>query len=147
MTDHRKLDRLLDLRRHEEQRRAVELAMARGALIDAEGAVSKLTRQRVELEELVNNGEAGSIGHVKTTRLLIEQVDQGLHNARTVLALAESAVAEKLQALTQAHQNCEALERIIAPRQAHARAQERSADQKAQDEIAAHRFRSGGRAS
>ena len=147
MTDHRKLDRLLDLRRHEEQRRAAELAMARGALIDASEAVSKLTSQRAELEALVSEGGAGSIGQVKTTRLLIEQVDQGLRNARTVLALAEAAVAEKLESLEKAHQNCEALERIIAPRHAQARALERMADQKAQDEIAAHRFRRGGKAS
>ena len=147
MTDHRKLDRLLELRRHEEQRRAAELAMARSALIDASEAVAKLTAQRAELEALVAEGGADSIGQVKTTRLLIEQVDQGLHNARTVLALAEATVAEKIEALEQAHQNCEALERIIAPRYAQARALERMADQKVQDEIAAHRFRSGGKAS
>lgn len=147
MTDHRKLDRILEIRRHDEQRRAVELAMARSALGDAAAAVSRLKAQRAELEALATEGGAASVGQVKTARLLMEQIDQGLHNARTVLALAEAAVAEKVEALEKAHQNCEALEKIIAPRQERARALERMADQKAQDEIAAHRFRSGGKVS
>lgn len=141
MTDHQKLSRLLDLRRHEEQRRAVELAMARNALIDATDAVGRLEAQRAELDTMLADGVVDSIGQVKTARLLIEQVEQGLHNARTVQALAEATVSEKIEALEEAMQGREALERVIGPREAQARALERLAEQKAEDEAAAHRYR------
>ena len=53
MTDHRKLDRLLDLRRHEEQRRAVELALARRASADAQAALDQLGAQRGQVERSI----------------------------------------------------------------------------------------------
>ena len=147
MTDHRKLERLLDLRRHEENRRAVQLAMARRALLDAKTALENLETQRRELEASATDGGGDSIGQWKTVRLLIEHLDHGIHNARTVVVLAEGTLAEKIEDLEAATRNREALERILIPRHAQVRALERMAEQKDTDEVAAHRFRTGEQAS
>ena len=146
MTDHRKLERLLDLRRHEENRKAAQLAMARRALLDAREALGKLEEQRRELETPSAGGN-DSVGQWKTVRLLIEQLDHGIHNARTVVVLAEAALAERVEELEAATRNREALERILVPRHAEVRALERMAEQKQEDEIAAHRYRSGEQAA
>lgn len=147
MTDHRKLERLLDLRRHEENRRAVQLAMARRALLDAQTALENLENQRRELESTTVENSRDSVGQWKTVRLLIEQLDHGIHNARTVVVLAEASLSEKVEELETATRNREALERILIPRHAQTRALERLAEQKHADEVAAHRFRTGEQAS
>jgi flagellar export protein FliJ len=147
MTDHKKLDRILDLRRHEEQRRTVELAMAHQAVRDADAAVRQLEAQRSELERALQNLSGESVGLVKTFRLLLEQVEQSVHNALTVRALAEATVEEKIERLEQANRSREALQRVVVPRHAQARALERMAEQKQEDEASAHRFRSGEQAA
>ena len=147
MTDHRKLDRLLDLRRHEEQRRAVELGLARQAVTDASVALDELRLRRADLERFFSSPAAESVGQAKTVRLVIEQVDLGTQNAQTVLALAEATLSEKLKAFEEASRAREALERVLVPRVAEAEALERVAEQKREDEVAARRFHGGEQAA
>ncbi|MEM7414294.1 MAG: flagellar FliJ family protein [Gemmatimonadota bacterium] len=143
MTDYKKLARVLDLRRHEEQRRAVELAMAREAVRDSEVALDQMRRQRAELEAELERLAGESVGQVKTMRLLMEQLDNGIHNALSVRALAAATEAEKLEALTKAAQNREALEKVVGPRREAALAHERQAEQKAIDDIITLRYKAG----
>jgi flagellar export protein FliJ len=140
MTSPSKLERLLDLRRHEEERRAVELAMARQAVRDAELALTKLEAQRGAAEDALKRLHGESVGEVKTLRLLIEQLDQGIHNANTVRALAAATVVEKEQMVIEAGRRVETLERVIVPRNEQLRALERIAEQKLDDEAALARF-------
>lgn len=143
MTDYKKLARVLDLRRHEEQRRAVELAMAREAVRDSEVALEQMRRQRAELEAELEGLSGESVGQMKTLRLLMEQIDNGIHNALSVRALAAATEAEKLEALTKAAQNREALEKVVGPRREAALAHERQVEQKAIDDLIALRYRAG----
>lgn len=144
MNDHKKLDRLLDLRRHEEQRSILDLAMARRRVLDAEEALRQLLEQRQALESDLEEMTGGSVGELKTLRLLVEQVDGGIHNARSILAMAVAAESEKQQSMTAAAQDRDALERVVLPRHQEAREMERIAEQKQSDELAAIRFRNGG---
>ena len=144
MSDPSKLDRLLDLRRHEEQRRTVELALARQALDDAEAALTKLQEQRHEVERVLDEVAGESVGQVQTLRLVLEQLDVGIQNANTVRALAAATTAEKEEQYRQASRNRETLERIVVPRHEAARALERIAERKQEDEAALTRFRSQG---
>jgi flagellar export protein FliJ len=121
----------------------VELGLARTALVEALAALEQLRGQRADLERLFAAPSGESVGQAKTVRLVIEQVDQGIHNARTVLALAEAAVAEKRRELEKAAQEREAVERVLAPRMAQVQALERLAEQKLEDEVTAIRFRTG----
>ena len=144
MNDHRKLDRLLDLRRHEEQRSILDLAMARRSVLDAEETVRQLLEQRQALESDLAEMRGGSVGEVKTLRLLIEQVDGGIQNARSLLAMAVATEGEKQESMTEAAQGRDALERVVLPRHQQAREMERMNEQKQSDELAAIRFRNGG---
>jgi len=143
MNDHRKLDRLLDLRRHEEQRSILDLAMARRAVLDAEETVRQLLAQRHALESDLEEMHGGSIGEVKTLRLLIEQVDNSVRNARSILQAARTREGEKMESMTEAAQDRDALERVVLPRHEQARELERLEEQKQSDELAAIRYRSG----
>lgn len=143
MNDHRKLDRLLDLRRHEEQRSILDLAMARRRVLDAEETLRQLLEQRQALESDLEEMSGASIGELKTLRLLIEQVDNSIRNARTILSAAQAVEREKQQSMTEAAQDRDALERVVLPRHEQAREMERIAEQKQSDELAALRFRNG----
>ena len=78
MKDVKRLSRLLDIRRHEERKRASELGEARRLLDEAAAGVRRLETQRSELER-ARIGDAGSsVGHLKTMHFLVEQLDQGV---------------------------------------------------------------------
>lgn len=141
MNDPKRLDRLLDLRRHEEERRAMEFVMAQQAVSDAEQALSALEAQRKQLEEQLEQMSGESVGQVQTLRIFLEQLDQGIRNARTVCALASATASEKVEALAKASQDREAMERVIGPRREQADAFRRMMDRKAEDEAAMDRFR------
>lgn len=143
MSEHKRLDRLLDLRRHEEQRKILDLASARRGVLDAEESLRQLARQRKALEADLEEMRGASIGEVKTLRMLIEQVDNGIRNARSVLAAAVATESERQESMNEAAQNRDALERVVRPRHEQAREMERIAEQKQSDEIAALRFRNG----
>lgn len=141
MNDHTKLDRLLDLRRHEEQRTILDLAMARRSVLDAEETLRQLLAQRQALEADLEEMSGASIGEVKTLRLLIEQVDNSIRNARTILGTAQAVEREKHESMVDAAQDRDALERVVIPRHEQAREMRRAAEQKQSDELAAIRFR------
>jgi len=143
MTDPTRLGRLLDLRRHEEERRALELVMAQQAVSDAETALEELEAQRRRVEASLERLRGESIGKVKTLRILLEQLHLGVRNARTVCAVAAATASEKVEALSKASRDREALERVIIPRQRRAEALQRIVDQKAEDELAMDRYRRG----
>ena len=142
MTDYKKLERLLDVRRHNEQRCAVDLALAREAVRDSEAALERMQRQRAELEAELE-GTEGAVGQMKTLRLLMDQVDQGIHNARSVRALAAATEAERRAALEKAAQDRELLEKVVQPRKERARADARMREQKAVDDLNQRRFLMG----
>lgn len=143
MTDYKKLQRLLDVRKHEEQRCAVDLGAARQAVREAEDGLARLRAQRTELEVELTRASGASVGRVKTLRLLIDQVDNGIHNAMSVRAMAAATEAERLQALEKAAQERELVEKIIQPRKERARAIERQTEQRAIDELNMQRYRTG----
>jgi flagellar export protein FliJ len=142
MTDPSKLDRLLELRRHEEARRTAELALARQAVSDAELALHKLAEQRSAAQNMSRDLGGESVGALKTIRMLLEQIDQGIQNANTVRALAAATVTDKEDQLREAEQRRDTLERIVVPRHEHARILKRMAEQKVEDEAALTQFRS-----
>lgn len=141
MNDPKRLNRLLDLRKHEEERRALEFVMAQQAVSDAEQALTSLETQRRQVEDQLENASGESVGQVQTLRMVLEQLDQGIRNARTVCALASATAADKVEALAKASQDREAMERVLGPRQEQAAAFRRMMDQKAEDEVAMDRFR------
>ena len=143
MTDPKTLDRLLDLRRHEEQKRAVELASAKEAVRDSEASLELLQERRSELEAELESLAGESVGQLKTLRLLIEQVDHGIHNARSIRAMAAATELEKAQEFTKAMQQREALERVVIPRREEARELDRRNEQKAADDLTALRYARG----
>lgn len=140
MNDVTKLGRLLDLRRHDEQKRTIELAMANKAVSDSEAALEALARQRGELEAAVAHSN-DSVGQLKTLRLLLDQVDVSVRNANSVRALALATVDEKIEALTEASRYREALERVVGPREEQMRVLQRLAERKEEDESALVPFR------
>ena len=142
--DPTKLDRLLELRRHEEQRRTVELVASHRALDEAERTLEQLRAQRREIETKMENLHGESVGQFQTHRLLLEQLDQGIRNATTVMSLASAKAGEMAEALEQASKDREALERVVVPRREQAQALERVAEQKVEDEAALTRFRREG---
>jgi len=144
VTPKTKLDRLLDLRRDEEERRALELAMASQAMADADEALRRLREQRGEVERALGRLEGERVGEVLTLRLLIEQLDRSIQNALTVRTLAAATVVEKQEAFTEAQRRTDSLERIVIPRIEHARALERLAERKHEDEVALTPYRLGG---
>lgn len=119
----------------------MEFVMAQQAASDAEQALSALEAQRREVEEQLENAVGESVGQVQTLRLVLEQLDHGIQNARTVCALAAAAASEKVEALAKASQDREAMERVLGPRREQAEAVRRMMDQKAEDEVAIERFR------
>ena len=139
-----KLNRLLDLRRHEEERCKTEVARARQTLRDAEDTLRRLEMQRTELESGNAEAPSESVGQMRTLRFLLDQVDQAIQNARVAQGVAASAAETKLAELAEAVQQREALERIVIPRQAQIQAMQRMAEQKLDDEAALTRFRVGG---
>ena len=141
MNDPKRLDRLLDLRKHEEERRALEFVLAQQAVSDAEQALATLEGQRRQVEAQVEGASGDSVGQVQTLRMVLEQLDQGIRNARTVCALAAATASEKVEALAKASQDREAMERVLGPRREQAQAFRRMMDQKAEDEVAMDRFR------
>ena len=141
MNDPKRLDRLLDLRKHEEERCVMEFVMAQQAVSDAEQALQGLEAQRKQIEARLEEMTGESVGQVQTLRLFMEQLDQGIRNARTVCALASATAAEKVEALARASQDREAMERVVGPRRAQADALRRLVDQKAEDEVAMEQFR------
>ncbi len=143
MTDYKKLQRLLDVRKHAEQRCAVDLAHARDAVREAEKTLERMREQRADLEAELARAGGDSVGRMKTLRLLIDQVDNGIHNAMSVRALAAATEAERLQALEKASQDRELVEKIVQPRKERARAAERQTEQKAIDELNMQRYRAG----
>ena len=144
---HSKLDRLLDLRRHEEELRTAELAFARQAAAEAEEALRSLEEQRRQLEQILGDVGGESVGQVQTLRLLLEKLDQGITNALVVRQLAAATAEEKAEYFTVANRDREALERVVIPRHEHARALQRVVEQKQEDEAALVRFRSSGSGS
>lgn len=144
MTHRTKLDRLLDLRREEVDRRAMELAMASQAMADADEALRKMREQRGEVEGAIARSSGERVGGVLTLRLLIEQLDRGIQNALTVRTLAAATVAEKQEAYKEAEKRRESLERVVIPRLEQARALERLAERKHEDEMALTSYRLGG---
>lgn len=136
-----KLDRLLDLRREEEGRRAFELAMARQAVADAEEALSKLRGQRREVEEALERIVGEPVGEVMMLRLLVEQLDRSIQNAHTLSTLAAATVTDKEAGYVEANRRRESLERVVIPRLEQARALERLAERKHEDEVALHPYR------
>jgi len=62
-----------------------------------------------------------------------------------VQALASATVAEKEEQLREAEQRRDTLERIVVPRHEHARALQRMAEQKLEDEAALVQFRTRSR--
>lgn len=147
MNDVSRLLRLLDLRRNEEDRRKAEMARARQALDDAEQALLQLDVQRTELQSVMDAIRGESVGQLRTVHLLVEQVDRGIKNATTMRGVAATTVATKAAELAEATARRESLERIVVPRQEHARALQRLAEQKLDDEAALIRFRRGGQAA
>lgn len=143
MTDYKKLQRLLDVRKHAEQRCAVDLAQARDAVREAEETLDRMREQRADLEADLARAGGDSVGRMKTLRLLIDQVDNGIHNAMSVRALAAATEAERLQELEKAAQDRELVEKIVQPRKDRARAAERQTEQKAIDELNMQRYRTG----
>ena len=143
MNDPKRLERLLELRKHEEEKRALQLVMAQQAAIDAQSALDELEAQRKRVEESIERLSGESVGRMKTLRLLLEQLDNGIRNARTVHALASATASEKVEALAKASREREALERVIEPRREQIEAVQRVMDQKAEDELAIDRFRRG----
>ncbi len=100
--------------------------------------------RRAEIEAALARISGESVGEVLTLRILLEQLDVGIQNARTVQALAAATVADKESGLAEAEKRREALERIVTPRQEEARALERLAERKQEDEVALTRHRLGG---
>lgn len=139
-----KLNRLLDLRRHEEDRCKTEVACARQALRDAEDTLRRLEMQRTELESGNAEAPGESVGRMRTLRFLLDQVDQGIQSARVAQSVAAAAAEAKLAELAEAVRQRESLERIVIPRQAQIQAMQRMAEQKIDDEAALTRFRVGG---
>ena len=117
------------------------------AVSDAQEAVAKLCAQRREVEVRLETGSGDSVGQMKTLRLLLEQLDYGIQNARTVADLAVTAAKDKAEALVAASQEREALERVVMPRREQAEALRRVAEQKSEDEAALTRFRREGRST
>ncbi len=136
-----KLDRLLDLRRDEEGRRAFELSMARQAVADAEEALSRLRAQRLEVDAALEKMIGAPVGEVVMLRLLVEQLDRSIHNAHTLSTLAAATVTDKEAGYIEASKRRESLERVVVPRLEQARALERLAERKHEDEVALHPYR------
>lgn len=122
----------------------MELAMASQAVADADEALRKLREQRGQIEEALGKTSGESVGGVLTLRLLVEQLDRGIQNALTVRTLAAATVTEKQEAFLEAGRRRESLERIVIPRLEQARALERLAERKLEDEVALTPYRLGG---
>jgi flagellar export protein FliJ len=137
-----RLDRLLDLRRHEEEQRLFELALAQQSVVDAQEALARLRERRAEIERALADSDGESIGEVQTLRLLLEQLDRTIQNAATIGALASGTAAEKEQKYMEARRSREALEKVIAPRVEEQRTAERLIEQTREDEVALIQFRS-----
>jgi flagellar export protein FliJ len=135
------LDRLLDLRREEEGRRAFELSMARQAVADADEAMRGLRGQRREVEHVLGGLSGELVGEVMTLRMIVEQIDRSLQHAHTLVTLASATVTEKEEAYAEANKRRESLERIVIPRLEQARALERLAERKYDDEVALQPYR------
>ena len=145
MKDVKRLSRLLDIRRHEERKRASELGEARRLLDEAAAGVRRLETQRSELERARIGDTGSSVGHLKTMHFLVEQLDQDLTRAREALLRAQGEVDDRVEAFSEAVNDSEALERVIEPRRSAARQEERKAEQKQQDDMSSIRhLRDGG---
>jgi len=141
MTPLRQLDQLLDLRKRDEDQRAAEAALAQQAERDAMRALQELRAQRVQVERALERLRGESIGQVQTVRLLLEQIDQGIRNARAVGALASAALEEKMEALRVARTDREALERVVDSRRRELHATERLVERRLEDETAMQLYR------
>ena len=144
MKDVKRLSRLLDLKKHEERRRAAELGEAQRLLEEASEGVRRLETQRSELERARLGDASSSVGHLKTMHFLVEQFDKDLSRAREALARAQGELDAKVEAFSEAANDSEALERVIEPRRSAARQRERTSEQKEQDDISSmRRLRNG----
>lgn len=134
------LDRLLELRRRLEESRTAELARARSAVSEAEEAVRSLEDRRRAAERSLGSGDPCSVGRVQSVRFMIDRIDAGLRNARTVRQAAETEADARAAAFIDATRDREAVERVLQGRQAHARQLRLATEQKLQDEVAIHQF-------
>lgn len=139
------LARLLEIRRRAEEQRSSELVRARRALSEAHGDLMDLMGVKDRLLASMSEGSGATVGDVQSMRMVAEQVDRGIHNARV---LRDAAVAEadaRAEAFQDAALDRESIERIVSARLEVARQLRRSTEQKLQDEIALVRFCTGRR--
>ncbi len=134
------LDRLLQLRRRMEEARTAELGRARAAMKEADEAVQSLEDRRRHAQRSLQDVDDCSVGQVQSIRLLLDRIDAGLRNARTVRRAAESEADARAADFIDATRDREAVERVVQTRHEHARQLRQASEQKALDEVAIHQF-------
>lgn len=138
------LQRLLTLRRFEEERKTGELVRARRLEEAASEIVQVMRDRRSEIRSSLGDQAASSVGRVQTLNVLLDHVDAGLRNALGVELAASGDVREREEAFLIATRDREAIERVVRDRSEHAKRQREAIEQKLLDEIALERFRANG---
>lgn len=139
------LDRLLELRRRMEEARTAELGRARAAMKEADEAVQSLEDRRRDAQRTLEEAEDCSVGQVQSLRLVLDRIDAGLRNARTVRKAAETEADARAAEFIDATRDREAVERVVETRREHARQLRQASEQKVLDDVAIHQFIANGR--
>ena len=134
------LDRLLELRRRMEESRTADLGRARAAMREADEAVQSLEERRRDARRTLEETDDCSVGQVQSLRMVLDRIDAGLRNARTVRKAAESEADARTAEFIDATRDREAVERVLQSRQEHARQLRQASEQKTLDEVAIHQF-------
>jgi len=136
------LNRLLDLRRDEERRRATHVASARKESDSAK-------RAREDLVEIRKAGRAkvaeahmigGAVGVLRNMELLMERVEEQVEEADKVCQEVDDRLVESIKDYSVAVRERHSLDRLKDRREEEWKIEESRKDQKEIDEIAVMRF-------
>lgn len=134
------LERLLELKRFQEEARAAELAEARGAEEAARQGEAALADLRRAAADRTASTAKVLVGQLRNTSLVVENLDRQLEAARATVKAAQREVKVRMADFTEALQERRVLDRLKEKKLEEQLAEEIRLDQTVMDSIALTRF-------
>ena len=140
-----RLQTVLDLRARQEKESAA-------GLVDARQTAERARQAREDLETLRDAGRArlvqahatgGLVGHLQNLAMVVQNVDDRIHDANDVCRKADEHVVESVKAFHEAFQQRRSIDNLKARRRDEWNSEQNMAEQKTMDEVALTRHTRG----
>lgn len=135
-----RLQQVLDLRASQERDLATQLAAALGAEHTAKEQLDGLRAERDAGAERAQDGRAHSVGELTNLAFIMQQLDDQIIDAHSIVSAANSSVSQVKEALTAAFRDRRVLDRLRERHEETYRVVAENADRRTMDDIALSRF-------